>query len=130
MKQIITAIIKSWFNVLIILLIGFSVYWFGIRPVEIRKLCSMVKGHTDAVPAQAASPNWPACQNEELNPCSNPLLNPLNVPGVKPPQNCPAASATSSIYVCSGPITARAASDWEKPASADQYEQCLRQEGL
>ena len=122
-KKIVEMMKNSWFNILIILLFGFSVYWFGIRPVEIRKSCSIVKGHTDAHPAQIASPNYPEC---EKNPYYNPFLA-LNSNAIGIPDR---DASGSIIRECTMPLDGWPASDWEKPATPAQYEQCLHQDGL
>jgi hypothetical protein len=48
MKRIIEATLKNWFKILMILFLGFAVYWLGIRPCEIRKTCSIFHVHNDA----------------------------------------------------------------------------------
>jgi len=56
---------ENWFRIsilsLIILLIGGSFYWYGIRPAKIKSNCAWVEEHLDAIPAQPASSNWPGC---------------------------------------------------------------------
>ena len=57
------AIKTNWFHLVIVVFLTLASYWFGIRPVEIRKGCSFVAHHSNAVLAASSSNNWPGCED-------------------------------------------------------------------
>jgi hypothetical protein len=107
---------ENWFKIIIVLLVAFAIYWFGIRPVQIRKECSVANGHTDAViiPPETATPNWPRCQYGNST-SSNPVVGAENI--------SPTCHSGRD-----GSVTP--ASDWQRPATSAQYDQCIRHAGL
>jgi hypothetical protein len=115
---------ENWFRVIVVLLIVFAVYWFGIRPAEIEKGCSIAKGQYAAIRGSTGTPNYPGC---EKNPYYNPVFQILdkNATGV------PDRDASGSIIQgCQEPLESWPATDWVKPATPAQYDQCLHQNGL
>jgi hypothetical protein len=63
-KRILDFLSKNWYSIILIILISFAIYWFGVRPVHIRKNCSVVEW---IEPARLASANWPECENNKLS---------------------------------------------------------------
>jgi hypothetical protein len=57
----------NWYKISILLLACFAVYWFGIRPAQVRAHCAWVTYHYDAIPAQPPSSNWPQCETDIAN---------------------------------------------------------------
>jgi hypothetical protein len=115
---------ENWFKVTVVIFLVFGSYWFGLRPAQIKKECSTVKMHTDAVLAQAGTPNYPGC---EKNPYYNPFFQIVNKNATGTPDRY---ASGSIIYGCNEAIAARPASDWERPARDAEYTQCLRNNGM
>jgi hypothetical protein len=95
---------------LLIIILSGSFYWFQWRPTEIKKSCSMIKMHKDAVPevtADEANKTNLKCNNSAIDA----LINLRMLCNIKP-------------------SPAQPAKDWTVPATDKEYTSCLRQKGL
>jgi hypothetical protein len=96
----------------IIFLLAFAIYWFGIRPVGIRKDCSVVEWTAPATLAIQASANWPQCQKE------NPFDTINSSDGIYPSRDC------------HPPKPASPEEKLRRNARDDEYKMCLRKNGI
>lgn len=101
---------ENWFKILMIITITAAFYWFAFRPSQIRRECSWLSKHSDAVPARPASQNWPTCS-------SGSALDDL-------------ISNTINGDTCHGLELAIPAKDWYERASNSEYQFCLHNRGL
>lgn len=81
LKKIFHFYIQNWVPVTFTILTLFTIYWFGIRPVAIRKDCSVVRWTEPATLTEPASANWPECEKNDSNPLPT-SISPKN------PQEC------------------------------------------
>lgn len=118
-------IIKNWFSVILVILAVFAIYWFGIRPVVIRKNCAVIKWVEPATPAQPASSNWPQCESIKTNPfdCISNKYD-LNKNKISDESSC------NEQEVCSQPIPAHPEIHKERRANDGEYKICLRENGI
>lgn len=96
------------YKISLIALISLAVYMLALRPVLVKKSCSVVSWREEAVTGEPQSDNWPECAME--NPFNN--LNSVN------PREC------------HGPRPARQAADGVREARDKEYRTCLRDHGL
>ncbi|MDO8604672.1 MAG: hypothetical protein Q7K40_04765 [bacterium] len=113
-KKILQFFIKNWFSAMFVILAVFAIYWFGVRPVIIRKDCSVVKWIEPATLAEPASNNWPECSK----------VNPFNDP------SNPLGSPSFIIDYCHPPRLASSEGKMQRKASDNEYKICLRDNGI
>lgn len=111
-------LLNNWFSVTLVVLATFAIYWFGIRPVTIRKSCTMVKWTQSASPEVPASENWPECQ--EINPFNSEKLKTSNFfENLIPIQGA-----------CYPSIPSKPETTGERKATDGEYKACLRENGI
>lgn len=112
-KKIFHFYIQNWVPVTFTILTLFTIYWFGIRPVAIRKGCSVVRWTEPATLAEPASANWPECQSK-----GNPFDTENLMRASSQPQNCYPSKPTSPER------------NMERKAHDAEYKTCLRDNGI
>ena len=124
---------KNWYRIFLVLSIGFGLYWWGVRPSQIRAECAWVINHYDEKPAVPASPNWPQCEEEiskiksAMPPCSDPenLLKCF-----EERKKYESIEFKALVRSCKQPEDAIPARTERKEATKDEYSSCLRKHGL
>jgi len=108
----------------ILSLSGFAFYWYEIRPAKIKRDCSWIKHHTDAVPER------PSMTVEELE--TKGLIKECE----ESPKyelftefNCEEENKRT-IEKYKSPKVAEPAKDWQVKATKEEYEFCLHDSGL
>ena len=110
----------NWFKLsillIVILIISGWFYWFQLRPAKIKHDCSWVPAHSDPVTA---------ITQEEYNSCME------KNKGDKPQ---PAGGILGGVIInsfpCDSPRSAQPAKNWWRPASVQQYNFCIHENGL
>ena len=102
-------------------------YWFEIRPAKIRRGCLWVKKHTDAKPAIPPTSDNEILVEGKIVDCtsivkgdSSSLYNKLIHSDL----------VIKSCEEREKGIPAIDAKDWEEPASKEEYDFCIRENGL
>ena len=120
----------NWFRVSILVLACFVLYWFGIRPSQIRADCAWITIRYDAIPAVQASANWPQCEDEianikmvQVNPGGKKVWDQMLVPA--DPEYLANLKAS-----CKAPKDAVPERTERREVNPTQYAACLRKAGL
>lgn len=114
----------------LLLILGFSFYWFEWRPVQIKHECSWVKMHTDAIPAKVGLTDSELEAKGLIKTC---LPAPIQEHGLPPLSNnySPGCEFNNQDvedkYKPQKYVPAR---DWYVPATKAQYNFCLHDKGL
>lgn len=117
-------LINNWFSSTFVILAIFAIYWFGVRPVMVRKSCSVINWVTPASPEIPASVSWgnPKCEPKFFNTTNQKQGNAFDrtiTPSI--PEDClPWHPA----------VPAEPERKGERMASDNEYKTCLRKSGI
>jgi len=117
------------FTVLLLIIALF--YWFEIRPSKIRQECSFVTKHIDAIPARPAKTKSELLSEGIIKPCSifDQLYYGQFSNETEDKQFCENRNRVL-IESYSKPILAEEAKDILEPATKEEYDFCIRSNGL
>ena len=113
--------------ILIVLVLGGLFYWFQLRPAFIKKECSWVEKHTEAVP-EVTQADIDQAKIDSAN--CNEIKYPENRIQTVAEWKEANAAAHCRLLATGGPRAAVPPKTYYEPASSAQYSQCLHAHGL
>lgn len=113
---------KKSYAIALLIVTSLLFYWFQYRPSKIKKECSWVHAHTDAVAAQPSKTVEQLKQEGIYENCSS------SDPGVVGNFYKDLCDRRMKVFMQGSP--AQPAKDWDEKATTQQYTFCIHSKGL